>query len=170
LKAVKHVKAVVFDWGDTLMRVLEFTGPMAYWPHVALVPGVAEALEQLARQVVLCVASNAGDSDAELMGLALARVGIREYLDYLLTSRELGANKPHPAFFRGVLRALAIEPGECVMVGNDYEKDIAPAKAVGMHTVWFVEAPVTGPKSAADVVICSMADVVTAVAQVADRT
>ena len=65
MKAVKHVKAVVCDWGDTLMRVFEFQGPMAYWPHVALVPGVAEALEQLAGQVTLCVASNAGDSDAE---------------------------------------------------------------------------------------------------------
>lgn len=57
---MKHVKAVVFDWGDTLMRAFEF-----YWPRVALVPGVAEALEQLAGQVTLCVASNAGDSDAE---------------------------------------------------------------------------------------------------------
>ena len=170
MKAVKHVKAVVFDWGDTLMRVFKSPGPMAYWPHVALVPGVAGALEQLAGQVVLCVASNAGDSDAELMGLALARVGIRKYLDYLLTSRELGANKPQPAFFRGVIRALMVEPGECVMVGDDYERDIASAKAIGMHTVWFAEAPVAGPNPAADVVICSMANVVTAVAQAANGT
>jgi hypothetical protein len=29
-----QVQAVVFDWGDTLMRVLDFPGVMAHWPQV----------------------------------------------------------------------------------------------------------------------------------------
>lgn len=153
----------MFDWGDTLMRDFGFPGPMVHWPRVALVPGVAEALEGLAGRLTCCVASNAGDSDAELMGLALARVGIRQHFDHLFTSRELGASKPHPDFFRGILARLAVEPEACVSVGNDYEKDVAPAKAVGMHTIWFAEASTAVSGPAADVVIHAMADLAAAI-------
>jgi len=161
---VENVKAVVFDWGDTLMRDFsEFQGPMAYWPRVEVVAGVVDILKQLHRQLMCCVASNAGDSDAELMGLALARGHIRHYFHCLFTSRELRAAKPDPVFFREILRKLEVEPQECVMVGDDYLKDIVPAKSVDMWTVWFSEAPVTIPTPCADVVINSMKDLVTAI-------
>jgi len=155
---MRKIEAVVFDWGNTLMRALAFEGPMARWPQVMLIPGVREMLAGLAGRVVCGVASNAGDSDAELMGQALARVGIRRYFDYLWTSRELGATKPELEFFQGVLTELALPPQECLMVGDDYEKDILPARAVGMRTVWFVEGR-SGTRNVNDV-MHSMADLV----------
>jgi putative hydrolase of the HAD superfamily len=157
---------VVFDWGDTLMRVLDFQGVMAHWPQVEMVPGADAALRQLNGRLVCCVASNAGDSDAELMGLALARVGLRGYFDYLWTSRELGASKPHPDFFRAVLDKLKLRPGECVMVGDDYDKDIVGARLVGMRTVWLAGASVAGPAPDADVVIGSLGELVGAIARI----
>lgn len=154
------MKALIFDWGDTLMRDFpEFTGPMAHWPRVELMPGAAEALAVLHERYICCVASNAGDSNAFLMGQALARVGIRQYCHHLFTSRELGAAKPDPAFFRGILAQLGIEPHEAVMVGNDYVKDIAGAKAVGLWTVW-VSANPPGTAPAADAVIASLLELV----------
>ncbi|RPJ49817.1 MAG: GNAT family N-acetyltransferase, partial [Chloroflexi bacterium] len=40
--------ALVFDWGNTLMRVFpEYSGPMASWPEVADVDGAVNALEAL---------------------------------------------------------------------------------------------------------------------------
>ena len=121
------------------------------------IPGVEEALASLKGRVVLCVASNAGDSDASLMCRALERVGIRHFFDHLWTSRELGAIKPALAFFQAILRELELEPPVCIMVGNDYEKDIVPARAAGMWTVWLAPSP--APKAPdADAVICSMED------------
>lgn len=163
-----QIQAVVFDWGDTLMRVLDFPGPMAHWPRVEMVPGADEALRQLAGRVTCCVASNAGDSDAELLGLALARVGLRGYFEHVWTSRELGATKPHPDFFRGVLQRLELEPGECVMVGDDYDKDIVGARRVGMRAVWLAGEHVELAPSA-DVVIGSMGELMEAIAKIGDE-
>ena len=159
------IKAVVFDWGDTIMRDFpEFKGPMAFWPRVELVPGAREALEQLHQRFVCCVASNAGDSDAELMGRALERSGIRQYFQALYTSRELGFTKPEPVFFQEILNRLGVEPSACVMVGNDYDKDIIPAKAVGMRTIWFSPSdPVSESMPGADAVIHEMRDLAAAV-------
>lgn len=152
------LQAVIFDWGDTLMRDLPgFQGAMVHWPRVELIPGVEEALASIHGRLACCVASNAGDSDAELMGLALERVGIRHFFDHLWTSRELGANKPDTTFFEAVLRELDLEPAACIMVGNDYEKDIAPAKSIGMWTIWLGQTIVEN-LTAADATICTMED------------
>lgn len=132
------IKTVIFDWGDTLMRDYpEQAGPMVTWPHVEAVPGAEEALTALAAAGLrLAVASNAGASDADLMGQALARVGLRRFFAHLWTSKELGASKPAPEFFREAARRAGTVPSQCVMVGNDYAKDIIGAKAAGLHTVW----------------------------------
>jgi len=154
------IKAIIFDWGDTLMRDYPGEpGPMATWPRVEAVPGAGEALTALAAAgLQLAVASNAGASDAELMGQALARVGLRRFFAHLWTSKELGASKPAPEFFCEAARRAGVEPHECVMVGNDYGRDIVGAKAVGMHTVWLATGTdgeaVAAP--AADVVIADL--------------
>ncbi len=159
------LKAVIFDWGDTLMRDLpQFRGPMAYWPEIELLPGVAAALEAMSDRYVCCVASNAGDSDAALMSLALERGRIRRYFQRLWTSRELGAAKPSLRFFAAILEKLSLGAAECASVGNDYERDIAPARAVGMKTVW-LDAAAETQFSAGHSVINNMAELSAALAQ-----
>jgi HAD superfamily hydrolase (TIGR01509 family) len=159
------IQAVILDWGDTLMRDLpEFQGAMVYWPRVELLPAAEQALEILHRQCICCVASNAGDSDARLMGLALERGGIRHYFDHLWTSRELGAAKPDPAFFTSILDRLELEARACLMVGNDHDKDIVPAKAAGLQTIWLAPSSADAAP-AADLVIHSLEELTTAIHQ-----
>ena len=134
---MNKTKAIIFDWGDTVMYDFpEYTGPMAYWPKVEVVPGIEKALQQLQKDFICCLASNAVDSDAGLMGLALSRVNLRQYFQYLFTSRELKYQKPDPAFYREILRRVNLQPEQCIAVGNNYQKDIVPAKSVGIHTIW----------------------------------
>jgi len=47
----------------------------------------------------------------------------------------MGISKPDPGFFEEVSRRLGIPPTSLMAVGNDFQKDIVPAKAVGMVTV-----------------------------------
>ena len=150
------IHALIFDWGDTLMQVWpEQAGPMVEWPQVALIPGVRAALESLAGRYLCCVASNAGDSDAELLAQALDRVHIAKFFDHLWTSKELGATKPNTAFFSAVLAKLALPAGACVMIGDSYEKDITPARRLGMRTIWLTPStPEDAP--AADAIAHSM--------------
>ena len=42
--------------------------------------------------------------------------------------------KPNPDYYRDVLSALGAEPERCIMVGNDVDEDILPARQVGMKT------------------------------------
>lgn len=154
-------RAVIFDWGNTLMRDFpEYSGPMAGWPRVELIAGVAEALDALPGGLIRCVASNAGASNVELMGRALERAGIRWHFQHLFTSTELGAAKPAPRFFTEVARRIGVPPGACIMVGDNYRNDICGARAAGMLTVWLRTDEAVGPgePTAAHRVIGAMAD------------
>ncbi len=48
--------------------------------------------------------------------------------------------KPNPAYYAEIARRLERAPEECVMIGNDVEMDILPARRVGMKTFWVTSA------------------------------
>lgn len=115
------IRTVLFDWGDTVMRSFpEYSGPMAYWPRVEAVPGIAEALAALRPRYRLVLATNAADSGRELVQAALARAGLAGSFGAVFTARELGVPKPEPAFYRTVPRELDCPAREAAMVGDDY--------------------------------------------------
>lgn len=153
------LRAVIFDWGDTLMRdYVQYSGPMVDWPHVEIVPGVEDALSHLYKKYTCCVASNAGSSDSKLMSDALERVGIKMFFKEFFTSKELGAKKPDIKFFQEILNRLNMNPDEVIMVGNDYTKDIKPAKFIGMKTILYSEIKDIEPTPYADYTISSMSE------------
>lgn len=53
----------------------------------------------------------------------------------ILTPLELGAIKPDLKAFLSALKIFKIESGEVLMVGDDLEKDIIPARKIGMGAV-----------------------------------
>jgi len=165
---VAAIRALLFDWGDTVMREFPaYDGPMVSWPRVEAMPGALEALAALSPRYTCVLASNASVSNAELMGQAVARAGLRGQFHHLWTSKELGAAKPDPAFFAAILAHLGLEPAQCIMIGNDLRKDIQGARAAGLHTIWLAEAVPEGPVPEADAVIYSMADLPGAVERLA---
>src|SRR5690349_7299263 len=114
-------KAIIFDWGDTLMKdFTEYKGPMVQWPYVEAIPGVKESLHKIYKDYLCCVASNAGDSDGKLMKLALKRVELDGFFADFFTSKELGVEKPNIKFFQEILKTLNMTANEVIMVGNDY--------------------------------------------------
>ncbi|BCR06437.1 hydrolase [Desulfuromonas versatilis] len=50
--------------------------------------------------------------------------------------------KPHPGYFQDILQSVGLQPGQCVMVGNDTEHDLA-ARQAGIPTflvdTWLVD-------------------------------
>lgn len=136
-----QVKAVIFDWGETLMRDFGLPGPMCLWPRIQVIRGVRETLAALAGRVGMAVASNAGDSDAGLLERALERGGILGFFDRIWTARELGFRKPDSRFFQEAVRRMGRLPWECAAVGDDFRMDVAPAACAGLHAVWFCRKP-----------------------------
>jgi len=56
-------------------------------------------------------------------------------VDAIVDSRPHGRVKPHPTIFQAALAALAVAPGDAVMVGDSLEEDIDGARALGMRAI-----------------------------------
>ena len=62
--------------------------------------------------------------------------GLHEYFDIILSSAEAGVAKPNPAIFLRALCRAECDPKNAYMIGDRLDNDIAPAKHLGMRTVW----------------------------------
>ncbi len=131
---------LLFDWGNTLMRVIpEYSGPMYEWPHVELVDGALDVLELLQYRWGIALASNAVDSEEGDIWKALERVGLGALIDRVYCFRNIGHKKPSKQFYEYVLRDLDLDPHQVVMVGDDFEADILGARGAGIRSVWLNE-------------------------------
>jgi putative hydrolase of the HAD superfamily len=155
------IKAVIFDWGDTLMRDHpEKPGPMYQWDVVSVMEGAEFLLPYLSKKYLLAVATNAGCSNTEAMVSALQRVEIADYFSRFWSSIDLGVAKPDPRFFLSICNQLGIEPGQCVMVGNSYEKDIVGACRAGLQTILYNPDNFPGPFPMAGHVVVNLTDII----------
>jgi FMN phosphatase YigB (HAD superfamily) len=67
--------------------------------------------------------------------------GVRDFPYALITAYEvMHATKPHTAYYLEIARLLNCAPGDCLMIGNDVQADILPARRVGMKTFWITDA------------------------------
>jgi FMN phosphatase YigB (HAD superfamily) len=69
--------------------------------------------------------------------LEWAGVPVTEFDYALVTTYEImHATKSHPAYYREIVSKLGREPKECLMVGDDWKHDMAPAAMVGIPIFW----------------------------------
>ncbi len=131
-------RALLFDWGGTLMVDFpQYAGPMASWPEVAPLPYARETLQALYTDWIICLATNAADSDETQIWAALERAGLRPWIDHVFCYRTLGVKKPDLAYYQAVLDRLGLEPDAAVMVGDDFASDVGGALQAGLRAVWF---------------------------------
>lgn len=68
------------------------------------------------------------------------RKSLGAYFDRLRFSNDTGLVKPDPAAYRNALDGLGVEAGETLFV-DDKERNLIPARALGMATHRYVDAP-----------------------------
>lgn len=151
-----QVNTIVFDWGDTLMKVFpQYSGVMADWPEVGAVENARETLAALHGKYRLVVGSNAANSDAGQIMDALNRVGLAEFIDQVFTFSEIGYRKPDENFYWQIERLLGEERHHLVMVGDEYRADVLGAVRAGWRAVWYnprcVEAAGLWPLQTAEI-------------------
>ena len=59
-----------------------------------------------------------------------------QYFDLVIASAEEGCAKPDRKRFEIALERSKCIPGNAVMIGDQIDNDIIPAKSIGMKTVW----------------------------------
>ena len=62
-------------------------------------------------------------------------VGLSPYLDFTVSSEEVGIEKPHPPIFMAALKRMGAAPEEVVHVGDQLRSDVMGALGVGMQAV-----------------------------------
>ena len=62
--------------------------------------------------------------------------GILKSFEVVVASAEEGISKPDQEIFKRALSYAGCQPVDAVMIGDRLDNDIAPAKQIGMKTVW----------------------------------
>ena len=102
--------------------------------HYRSLPGALAVLRALhARGLRLAVLTN---YPRDVQTAKLAACGFGAYLHAAVTTSD-APPKPDPASYRAACAALAVAPGEAVMVGDNWLGDVAGAVAAGLRAVWF---------------------------------
>jgi len=62
------------------------------------------------------------------------------FFDFIVTSEEVGFEKPHPAMFRRALElAGGVQPQDCIFIGDNFEMDILGSTALGFDAIQSLE-------------------------------
>ena len=102
--------------------------------YLRLYPGVTDLLEALKKQGKrVWLLTNA---QRIFTAFELKLLGIEKYFDGILISSDYGTKKPELKFYRALLEKYELDPGECIMIGNDALCDIAGGRAAGMDTLY----------------------------------
>jgi len=132
------IRAVFFDLGDTLVAEESAGGKHLWEVTLQKLPCLDEVLTELkGRGYKLGVMTNTVTSREEHVRMALRRIDIEKYFDVILTSVDVGFNKPDERIFLAALKAVNVKPEEAVMVGNRISADIVGGNRIGMKTILF---------------------------------
>ncbi len=96
--------------------------------EVALFEGVLQVLKAFQGVYRMGAITN-GNADVH-------HIGIGHYFDFVVTASEAGAAKPDAKIFQLALAKGQVRARETVHVGDDPQRDVIGAGAVGMRTVW----------------------------------
>lgn len=70
--------------------------------------------------------------------------GFSPFLSTIIDSKRVGLVKPDPAIFLHAAARLGSPPESIMMVGDSFDRDVRPAKSIGMRTAW-LEGPSARP-------------------------
>lgn len=137
------LQAVLFDWGNTLMRDFpDKSGPMYSWDVVEAMPNARDCLRGISERVPCYLATNARDSGKEDIFKALRRVQLHTYISDIFCYRETGQLKPDAGYFAWICNRLNLSAHEILLVGDDLHADYQGATAAGLAAVLYDPAGV----------------------------
>lgn len=125
-----------------------------YWntllDHMEAEPGAAKALQTLrAAGLRVGVGTN---MTADRQFEKLQRLGLLPWVDFLVTSEELNAEKPDPRLFALCAEKAGVPLRDCAFVGDSLEKDALAALKAGMAGVWYRPEDSASPPAGVSVI------------------
>ena len=105
-----------------------------YWntliKEIEVAPEALELLQNANKsKIKICIVS---DMTLREQVQKIQKLGIGSLIDYLVTSEEVGFEKPHHSMFEAALKKVNSSPERTIMIGDSLNKDIEGAKALGI--------------------------------------
>ena len=124
--------------GDILeLRSKSLEGKKEYEKNRVLYNGVYNVLKVLQRSNIKNVLISDNElTEAQLRQEVLAQFNINQYLDMVITSKDIGFSKPDARIFKAVLDRLNLTANEIIFVAHDKD-EIEGAQVQGIRTVEF---------------------------------
>ncbi|HEY4325296.1 MAG TPA: HAD family phosphatase [Mucilaginibacter sp.] len=103
-----------------------------YLPHLELLPGLHEFLENAYQKgIVMAIGSAAIPFNIDFV---LDNLNIRKYFKVIVSADDVELSKPHPETFLKAAKLLGVSPGDC-LVFEDVPKGAEAAANAGMQTI-----------------------------------
>lgn len=77
------------------------------------------------------------DYETEYQIIKLEKLELLNYIDHIVTSEEVGIEKPSVNMFVRMFRKMNLSCDEVIMIGDDHDKDIIGALNIGIKSYWF---------------------------------
>jgi beta-phosphoglucomutase len=104
----------------------------AYRPHLQLIPGLAEFLQQAYElKIPMAIGSAAILFNIDFV---LDNLNIRHYFTAIVSADDVAVSKPHPETFLKAARLMGVDPADC-LVFEDAPKGVESAANAGMQSV-----------------------------------
>jgi putative hydrolase of the HAD superfamily len=135
--AVRYEETILDEAGikasrETLLKVVERINQLYRGLTFVLFDDVLSTLKTLkGRSFILGLLTNV----AKEMNAICRGLGLEPYLDFIVTSQEVGADKPQPPIFLTALERAGVSAAEAVHVGDQYKLDAVGARGVGITPI-----------------------------------
>ncbi len=131
-----HISSEVF-WGDVLKKFHLTLSPQelsaAYLSSYQLYPEMLTLAQKIRAKMPTALLSNL---TSEMMHDIVRKHLVDRYFDYLLFSNEIGCMKPEHEAYHLALKKLGTPPQATIFI-DDSARNVAAAKALGLHTILF---------------------------------
>ena len=105
----------------------------SFFKKMKLFDGVLDFLKKCRKNnIKICLIT---DLTAKIQFEKIHRLKIGKYLNFIVSSEEAGRDKPHQNIFKIALEKLKMQPSDVVLIGDDYEKDLAGGEKMGIKTI-----------------------------------
>ena len=103
----------------------------SFFSKMKLSEGVVELLKKYRNKICLLT-----DLTAHIQYRKINRLNINKYICFVVTSEEVGIEKPDPKIFNLGIKKLQLQFHEVCMIGDNFSKDIIGASNLGIKSIW----------------------------------
>jgi HAD superfamily hydrolase (TIGR01549 family) len=117
---------------DMLLKIMEKVNQLFKGMTFTLFDDVLPTLKTLKeRNFLLGMITNLSTD----MNPICRELGLEPYLNFVVTSGEVGADKPEPAIFLAALQRAGVNADQAIHVGDQYKLDVVGARGVGINPI-----------------------------------